>query len=567
MLTRKPRIKPSPNEHMWYEWGDKEILQELEKCARSPYYFIVNYVKIFSNDDMAPIPFTLWDTDVDPYDNQVGVITKYNKGNKIVALKARQLGLTWLFLALFLQSMLFRPNSFVLLISRGEAESIELLRRMKQMYKYLPSWMKVRETVVDSKTEWKLSNESNARALSTRKGDSYTASHVLIDEADLIHESGIDLRQVLLKVEPTIGQQGKLVLLSKSDKRNPDSTFKNVYRGAMKGESSYIPIFCPYNVHPLRTPEWREQQIKDEMAKDGTTDSVWENYPSTPEESLAPNQSGKRFRAKWLQKCKGDKKTLINTTGDFDHDNYPWYLGPTFSKLRIYEEPDPDEAYVIGVDPSAGAETSDPSPIVVMKISTQEDVAVFSGQAEPAVLGGYAVKLADYYNKAPILSAFVPPSARESRAVRSIDERRRAPLPEPVILDQEGASAQNRVELLFYLYLAGLAVGLTRLGVGLWKVHRLMKSGESVDLPVKPRTAVLQSSSVRIPLTVGALRPVILLPNDWRSWPPEMLQSVLEHEQTHVDRRDYVVGVLAELNRCFYWFHPWLGGYARSLPL
>jgi hypothetical protein len=393
----------SPNEAMWYTWNPDEIISELERCIVSPHFFVTHYIKIFSNDEMAPIPFHLWDTDVAPFDNQVDVVRKYMSGNKIVALKARQLGMTWLFLALFLHSMLFRPNSFILLISRGEAESIELLRRMKQMYKLLPEWMKVRESVVDSKTEWKLSNESNARALSTRKGDSYTASHVLIDEADLIHESGIDLRQVLLKVEPTIGQMGKLVLLSKSDKRNPDSTFKNVYRGAMRGESSYTPIFCPYNVHPSRTPEWWEQQSRDELAKDGTLDSVWENYPRTPDEALAPNQSGKRFRTKWLDKCRGNRIPVLHVKGDFDIDNYPFYTGPVFSKLKIYEEADPRELYVIGVDPSAGAEKSDPSPIVVMKLSTMEDVAIFDGIAEPTVLGGYVIKLAEYYNKAKVL--------------------------------------------------------------------------------------------------------------------------------------------------------------------
>ena len=369
----------------------------------SEYYFITNYVKIFSNDDLAPIPFFLWNTDVSPYDNQVDVITKYRAGNKIVALKARQLGMTWLFLSLFLHSMLFRPNSFILLISRGEAESIELLRRMKLMYKHLPEWMKVRESIVDSKTEWKLSNDSNARALSTRKGDSYTASHVLIDEADLIHESGIDLIQVLLKVEPTIGQKGKLVLLSKSDKRNPNSTFKNVYRGALAGESSYTPIFCPYNVHPSRTPEWREQQIKDEMAKDGVIDSVWENYPSTPAEALAPNQSGKRLRATWLMKCKEIMKPVVDLTGDYNVKDFPFYTGPIISGLKVYEEVDLTEHYVIGADPSAGAEGSDSSPLVVMKVRTKEDVAVFHGIVEPAVLGGHIVKLSDYYNNAKVL--------------------------------------------------------------------------------------------------------------------------------------------------------------------
>ena len=393
----------SPNEQMWNEWSNDKIIEELSKCQRSHYYFITQYIKIFSNDELGWIPFLLWNTDVSPYDNQVDIIRKYRDSNKIVALKARQLGLTWLFLALFLHAMLFQPNSFILLLSRGQVESMELLARLRGMYEKLPEWMKTREENVSSKTEWRLSNGSNARALSTRKGDSYTASHVLVDEADLIHEAGIDLRQVLLKVEPVIGQKGKLVLLSKSDKRYPDSTFKNIYRAAHKGGSSYTPIFCPYSVHPHRTKEWRQQQINDEMAKDGTMDSVWENYPENPEEAMAPNQSGKRFRTKWLTKCQTDNSPIVSIDRKFEITDHPFYTGPLINNLRVYEEPDLREEYIIGVDPSGGAETSDPAPVVVMKVSTMEDVAIFSGRAEPAILGGHVEKLSAWYNDARVL--------------------------------------------------------------------------------------------------------------------------------------------------------------------
>lgn len=394
----------SPNEELWDKWDNDSIVRELMKCSKSQHYFIANYIKIFSNDELGWIPFTLWDTDVSPYDNQVDIIRKYNANSKISALKARQLGLTWLFLALFLHAMLYQPNSFVLLLSRGQTESMELLVRLRGMYDKLPDWMRTRESPVSSKTEWALSNGSNARALSTRKGDSYTASHVLVDEADLIHESGIDLRQVLLKVEPVIGQKGKLVLLSKSDKRHPDSTFKNIYRAAVKGDSSYVSIFCPYNVHPTRTKEWREQQIKDVMSQDGTIDSVWENYPATPEEAMAPNQTGKRFRAKWLMRCRTGANPIVDLDEKHDVLDYPFYTGVDIKHFRVYEEPDPRESYVIGVDPSGGAATSDPAPICVMKVSTMEDVAIFHGIAEPAVLGSHCKKISEYYNDAVVLS-------------------------------------------------------------------------------------------------------------------------------------------------------------------
>ncbi|MCA9152287.1 MAG: M56 family metallopeptidase, partial [Planctomycetales bacterium] len=109
---------------------------------------------------------------------------------------------------------------------------------------------------------------------------------------------------------------------------------------------------------------------------------------------------------------------------------------------------------------------------------------------------------------------------------------------------------------LVYLYLTGVAIGLVRLCLGIWQVHQLVRAGERVFPAGKVQSRVFQSTAVCTPATVGAVRPVILLPDNWHTWPPGMLRFVLEHEQTHIDRADYLVGLLAELNRCVYWFHP-----------
>ncbi|MCA9167891.1 MAG: hypothetical protein KDB23_09500 [Planctomycetales bacterium] len=109
---------------------------------------------------------------------------------------------------------------------------------------------------------------------------------------------------------------------------------------------------------------------------------------------------------------------------------------------------------------------------------------------------------------------------------------------------------------LVYLYLTGVAIGLVRLCLGIWQVHQLVRAGERVFPAGKVQSRVFQSTAVCTPATVGVVRPVILLPDNWHTWPPGMLRSVLEHEQTHIDRADYLVGLLAELNRCVYWFHP-----------
>ena len=63
-----------------------------------------------------------------------------------------------------------------------------------------------------------------------------------------------------------------------------------------------------------------------------------------------------------------------------------------------------------------------------------------------------------------------------------------------------------------------------------------------------------------MPMVAGWFRPCILLPEDWSAWSKSMLASVLGHEEAHIARRDHWVTLLAEINRCLYWFHPaaWL---------
>jgi TonB family protein len=66
----------------------------------------------------------------------------------------------------------------------------------------------------------------------------------------------------------------------------------------------------------------------------------------------------------------------------------------------------------------------------------------------------------------------------------------------------------------------------------------------------------LVSAQCAAPVTVGWLRPVVILPEEWQSWPRAKLDAVLAHEREHVRRRDPLVQWLALLNRSIFWFHP-----------
>jgi uncharacterized protein (TIGR03435 family) len=75
----------------------------------------------------------------------------------------------------------------------------------------------------------------------------------------------------------------------------------------------------------------------------------------------------------------------------------------------------------------------------------------------------------------------------------------------------------------------------------------------------------LTSASCVVPVTVGVLRPRILLPDNSRDWPQAQLGAALMHEREHARRRDPLFQWLALLNRAIFWYHPLAWWLERKL--
>lgn len=117
--------------------------------------------------------------------------------------------------------------------------------------------------------------------------------------------------------------------------------------------------------------------------------------------------------------------------------------------------------------------------------------------------------------------------------------------------------------LLLYALVSSFLLGRMLLGVVL--AHRLVNRAtpiEEGDLghTLCGATTLVESSEVRVPLTTGLLRPAIVFPEDWRSWPDDLVRMALTHEREHVRRRDVWFTLASQLNTALYWFHPvaWL---------
>lgn len=364
-------------------------------CANSPAYFIHNYVWIYDATFSMWIPFHLWP-------GQVSTLKDIQENRLVVILKARQLGLTWLCLGFVLWLMIFHPAVSALIFSRRDDEAVYLLgnERLRGMYGRLPDWMKARGIAVDNDHEFGLSNGSIARAFPTTAGDGYTATIVVVDEADLIP----DLARVMNAVKPTIDGGGRMILLSRSENSKPESMFKQIYRGAKAGitpqgtgASGWKAVFLGWFVRPARDSAWYAAQKADILSRTGSLDDLYQQYPATDTEALSPRTMDKRIAPEWLRQCYKEQ----NPVSPIVEKDKP--APPAITGLVFFTEPKPGRQYVIGVDPAEGNPTSDDSAITVVDKETGEEAAALAGKFQPATTAAHADEIGRYFNHADLM--------------------------------------------------------------------------------------------------------------------------------------------------------------------
>jgi hypothetical protein len=353
---------------------------EWHRSKADPAYFI-EQTMIFNATEERWRPFHLWPA-------QREVLTQMREHPHILVLKARQLGLTWLCLGYILWRMTMHAAATVGIFSRREEDAQELLDfRLKGMYDRLPSWAHTGQPTGNNKTRWVLPNGSTAMAFPTNGGRQYTFSLVLVDEADFQP----DLPALLTAVEPTIDAGGQMLLISSSNKDLPESRFKTTYRGAVEGENRWHSIFLPWTARPDRGPEWYEAQKQDKLKNTGALDDLFQEYPATDTEALAPRTLDKRIPFTWLEQCYEKMSGIIDENA------------PAISGLTIYRQPEPGRQYALGVDPAEGNPTSDDSALTVLDVLTGEECAVLVGKFQPSVIAGYADQIGHYYNDAGLM--------------------------------------------------------------------------------------------------------------------------------------------------------------------
>jgi hypothetical protein len=122
--------------------------------------------------------------------------------------------------------------------------------------------------------------------------------------------------------------------------------------------------------------------------------------------------------------------------------------------------------------------------------------------------------------------------------------------------------------VLLVVYVTGVLLFVARLWHG-WRLASGMAGRAMRRGPVRTDVGqhVYESPEVIVPMTVGAMRPVIVLPIDWRAWDSETLAAIIAHEMAHVRRHDASIAFAAHLNRALFWFHPLAWWLERKIAM
>lgn len=184
----------------------------------------------------------------------------------------------------------------------------------------------------------------------------------------------------------------------------------------------------------------------------------------------------------------------------------------------------------------------------------------------------------------PLLTTVLPSPVAESRVAEPLltvvaesdgaetDPEGRSPA-EPG-LRGGGNPVSDGLAAMLLLWPLGVIVGMGRLFRSHRQAHRLVAEAtpvQDVELLERyrvvrsgcgglPPVPLLWSSATESPLTIGLLRPRIVLPAAAVDWPEAMVELVLRHELAHVERRDNLVGLAGALVAVLHWFDPlaWL---------
>ena len=227
-----------------------------------------------------------------------------------------------------------------------------LVKKVKQVMKNLPPWMKVAKITIDNRNSFELSNGSTIKAVGTSAdaGRSEALSLLIIDEA--AHVEGLD--DLWAGLYPTLSTGGRCIALSTP--MGVGNWFHRTYTDAESGDNEFHPVSLRWEVHPERDQAWFEKETKN-MSRRQIAQELECNFNTSGETVIHPDDIS------WIQ------QSIVE----------PEYRTGFDRNLWIWEKYQEGTSYLLVADVARG-DGADSSVFHIIRTDTMESVAEYQGK-------------------------------------------------------------------------------------------------------------------------------------------------------------------------------------------
>jgi hypothetical protein len=272
---------------------------ERRRCIRDVIYFVGAYGHV-QPEEGDPLPFDKWA-------EQDEVLQALLDHMRVIILKARQLGLTWLCLhfAFWLQALAqHTPNAKILALSKHGGDATKLIGRARKINALLPPYLK-RDEEPDTRrslTRFKLVGRGEMISLAgtPEAARMETATFALLDE--FAHIRNRMAEATWTAVQPTLGKRGKAAVIftgngpaeAPGDGQAAARLWNKAREGAADkdtGGRRLHPVFLPTTVDPGRDNDFYAAAREDFISED----DYRAEYPLTEDDALAGRQGDKVY--------------------------------------------------------------------------------------------------------------------------------------------------------------------------------------------------------------------------------------------------------------------------------
>jgi hypothetical protein len=363
-----------------------EKLVEAAACSESFEYFLANYVYIL-DPEFGKIKFEMWPV----HSELAGFIIACDR---IIILKARQLGVSWLLAAYALWKASFKDGANVLMLSKREDEAKSLLGKSFFIYQNLPLFLR-RKIHKHNETEISFEDNITPDVASTAikafpstedAGRSEAASDVICDEWAYHPYAEVNYGAY----KPTIDAGGKLIGVSTAN--GIGNFFQKTYAASKVpsdnwtpqnpiGKNGFVPLFLGWYLRPSRNKNWYSNQVSEYSE---TPHLLAQEYPASDIDAFISSGNSYFNKEKvhlWMQFC---RTPVENHHGGI---------------IKYWKYPVFGERYIAGADCAEGR-GEDMSGMALYHLRTMEHVADIHGDLTPDEFADFVVSMCTLYNNA-----------------------------------------------------------------------------------------------------------------------------------------------------------------------